>query len=85
MYADGDQMPPRKAAVLGMSGQLKSIVKHMICGLRTRMSCVKTVAPTLTISRSYDNVSPKGRVFWGVIDNDAHLRVNPPKNILGLE
>jgi len=33
MYYMGMQMPPEEGALLGMSGRLKSIVKHRILGV----------------------------------------------------
>jgi len=46
-------MHPQEGALLRVSGQLKSIVKHRILGLGKRVSCAKkTDGPILTICTS---------------------------------
>jgi len=45
-------MPPQEGALLGVSGRLKSIVKHKIMGVGKRVSRVKTGVPILTICTS---------------------------------
>jgi len=46
-------MPPREAALLGLFGRLKSIVKHRIWG-GGLVSSIKTGEPTSTIYTSHD-------------------------------
>jgi len=41
MYYMEMQMPPREGALLGVSGRVKSIVKHRILGVGKRISCAK--------------------------------------------
>jgi len=47
-------MPPLEGAVLEVSGQLISIVKHRILGLNKMVSCAKNGGPILMIFMLYD-------------------------------
>jgi len=58
-------MPPQEGALLGVSGRLKSIVKHKIMGVGKRVSRVKTGVPILTICTSCDLFLRKELPFEG--------------------
>ena len=66
---------PRGRGTFGVSDRLKSIVKYRILGLGKRVSCVKTGAPILTISTSYD-VFLRTQLPLGGRDNAIFSGVN---------
>jgi len=55
---------PMGKGTFGVSGWLKSIVKHRILGLGKRVSCAKASGPILAIYMSYVMFFAQGIAFW---------------------